>query len=49
MDTFKTLERIKHTKYELMDAIPTDRLRFFPDGGGICRELYDRRQSGNTA
>lgn len=42
LDTFKTLERIKHTKYELMDAIPADGCCFFPDDGGICRELYDQ-------
>lgn len=42
LDTFKTLERIKHTKYELMEAIPTDGCCFFPDDGGICRELYDQ-------
>ncbi len=42
LDTFKTLERIKSTKYELMDAIPADGCCFFPDDGGICRELYDK-------
>ncbi|MGN0777685.1 MAG: UDP-N-acetylmuramoyl-tripeptide--D-alanyl-D-alanine ligase [Aristaeellaceae bacterium] len=44
LDTFKTLERIKKTKYELMDAIPADGCCFFPDDGDICRELYDRTQ-----
>lgn len=42
LDTFKTLERIKSTKYELMDAIPEDGICFFPDDGAICRELYDK-------
>ena len=42
LDTFKTLERIKKTKYELMDAIPEGGCCFFPDDGAICRELYDR-------
>ena len=42
LDTFKTLDRIKNTKYELMDAIPADGACFFPDDGAICRELYDR-------
>ena len=42
LDTFKTLERIKKTKYELMDAIPAGGCCFFPDDGGICRELYDK-------
>ena len=42
LDTFRTLDRIKSTKYELMDAVPEDGCCFFPDDGGICRELYDR-------
>lgn len=42
LDTFKTIERIKSTKYELMDAIPAEGICFFPDDGAICRELYDK-------
>ena len=42
LDTFKTIERIKKTKYELMDAIPGEGCCFFPDDGAICRELYDQ-------
>ncbi len=42
LDTFKSIERIKSTKYELMDAIPEGGCCFFPDDGGICRELYDK-------
>lgn len=42
LDTFKSIERIKSTKYELMDAIPPEGCCFFPDDGGICRELYDK-------
>ena len=44
LDTFKTIERIKKTKYELMDAIPPEGCCFFPDDGDICRELYDRTE-----
>lgn len=44
LDTFHTLERIKNTKYELMDAIPVGGCCFFPDDGAICRELYDRTE-----
>lgn len=40
LDTFKTIERIKKTKYELMDAIPEDGACFFGDDQDICRELY---------
>ncbi len=42
LDTFKTIDRIKSTKYELMDALPESGCCFFPDDGAICRELYDR-------
>lgn len=42
LDTFKTLDRIKATKYELMEAIPKTGCCFFPDDGSICRELYDK-------
>jgi len=42
LDTFKTIDRIKSTKYELMDAVPENGCCFFPDDGAICRELYDR-------
>lgn len=42
LETFHSLERIKSTKYELMDAIPADGCCFFPDDNGICRELFDK-------
>ncbi len=42
LDTFRTIDRIKSTKYELMDAIPDGGCCFFPDDGAICRELFDR-------
>ena len=42
LDTFKTIERIKSTKYELMDAIPANGCCFFPNDGDICLELYDK-------
>ncbi len=42
LDTFHTIERIKSTKYELMDAIPDGGCCFFPDDQAICRELFDK-------
>ena len=42
LDTFRTIDRIKSTKYELMDAIPDGGCCFFPDDGAICRELFDK-------
>ena len=42
LDTFKTVERVAKTKYELIDALPSDGLAFFSDDNGICRELYEK-------
>lgn len=42
LDTFHSIERIKSTKYELMDAIPDGGCCFFPDDKAICRELFDK-------
>ncbi len=44
LDTFKTIERITKTKYELMDAIPSDGACFFADDDGICRDLFQKTQ-----
>ena len=42
LDTFKTLERVIQTKYELIDALPADGQAFFADDEDICRELYEK-------
>ena len=42
LDTFRTLERIIQTKYEIMEAIPEDGLCVFADDGDICRKLYEK-------
>ncbi len=42
LDTFKTLERVTKTKYELVEALPKDGAAFFADDEGICRELYEK-------
>ena len=44
LDTFKTLERVIRTKYELIDALPSDGIGFFADDSGICRDLYERTE-----
>ena len=44
LDTFKTIERVTGTKYELMEAIPENGMCFFADDEGICRTLYDRTE-----
>ena len=42
LDTFKTVERVAQTKYELIDALPENGEAFFADDNGICRQLFDR-------
>ena len=44
LDTFKTLERVAKTKYELVEAIPEDGFAVFADDGDIVRELYEKTQ-----
>ncbi len=40
LDTFKTVERVAKTKYELIDALPDNGRCFFQDDQGICLDLY---------
>lgn len=42
LDTFRTIERVTKTKYELIDAIPENGVCFFADDGGIVRSLYEK-------
>ena len=42
LDTFKTVERVAQTKYELIQALPENGEAFFSDDNGICRQLYER-------
>ena len=42
LDTFKTVERVAKTKYELIDALPEDGEAFFADDEGLCRQLYEK-------
>ena len=42
LDTFKKLENVIKTKYELIDALPEDGEAFFSDDEGICRDLYNK-------
>jgi len=44
LDTFKTIERIEKTKYELIDALPQDGLGVFLHDGGIVTKLYEKTQ-----
>ena len=42
LDTFRTVERVAKTKYELIEALPQDGEAFFADDAGICSELYEK-------
>ena len=42
LDTFKTIERIEKTKYELIDALPEDGLSVFLNDDGIVYRLYEK-------
>lgn len=44
LDTFKTLERIEKTKYELIDALPQDGLAVFMNDGDIVERLYEKTE-----
>ena len=42
LDTFGTIERIKNTKYELIDGLPENGTAILARDGAICEELYNR-------
>ena len=42
LDTFKSIERIEKTKYELIDALPQDGLGVFMNDDGIVTRLYEK-------
>ncbi len=42
LDTFRTLERIAKTKYELIDALPENGMAVFQDDQAIVTDFYER-------
>ena len=42
LDTFGTIDRIKNTKYELIDGLPQNGTAILARDGAICEELYHR-------
>ena len=44
LDTFKTIQRIEKTKYELIDALPQDGLAAFLSDGDIVDRLYEKTE-----
>ncbi|MBN1777479.1 MAG: UDP-N-acetylmuramoyl-tripeptide--D-alanyl-D-alanine ligase [Clostridiales bacterium] len=48
LDTFKTVERVTKTKYELIETLSEDGHSFFTDDGAVCRQLYDKTKKPKT-
>lgn len=49
LETFKTIERIAKTKYELIDALPEKESHcYFYDDGAICSDLYAKTSKTKT-
>ena len=45
LETFKTIERIAGTKYELIEGLPQDGSRcYFYDDGAYCTQMYEKTQ-----
>ena len=42
LDTFGTIERVRDTKYELIEGLPAGGTAIFAKDGAICDELYAR-------
>lgn len=42
LDTFGTIERVRDTKYELIEGLPQDGTAVFARDGAICETLYAR-------
>lgn len=40
LDTFGTVERVRDTKYELIEGLPQDGTAVFARDGGLCEELF---------
>jgi len=48
LETFRTIERVAKTKYELIEALPEDSHSYFCDDHAICKHLYDRTEKPKT-
>lgn len=48
LETFKTIERVAKTKYELIEGLPADGRCYFYDDGAICKQMYDKTQKNKT-
>jgi len=49
LETFKTIERVAKTKYELIDALPEkDSRSYFYDDGSYCLDMYNKTAKTKT-
>ncbi|MBE5801170.1 MAG: UDP-N-acetylmuramoyl-tripeptide--D-alanyl-D-alanine ligase [Clostridiales bacterium] len=49
LETFKSIERVAKTKYELIDALPeSDSRSYFFDDGSYCLEMYHKTNKQKT-
>lgn len=49
LETFKTVERVASTKYELIQALPSKGSHaYFYDDGGLARSLYEKTEKPKT-
>ena len=44
LETFKSIERVAKTKYELIEGLPSDGNCFFYDDGAFCTQMYEKTQ-----
>ncbi|NLC32843.1 MAG: UDP-N-acetylmuramoyl-tripeptide--D-alanyl-D-alanine ligase [Clostridiales bacterium] len=42
LETFKSIERVRDTKYDLISRLPADGYAVFYNDGGLLKELYDK-------
>ena len=42
LETFKTIERVAKTKYELIEGLPEDGNCYFYDDNAFCKKMYDQ-------
>lgn len=49
LETFKTIERVAKTKYELIEGLPQEGSRcYFYDDGAFCTQMYEKTQKTKT-
>ena len=44
LETFKSIERVAKTKYELIEGLPADGNCYFYDDGAYCTQMYEKTE-----